>query len=265
MLGAHEEGALDSFPYAFKDLENRLGSARGDCLGLDFERYIIPAINIAREIGKLQFVGTAWDDPASLTTAQWSVLLCSVDQINMQGEQTRVFQRLHDFDPSRPIVLLATDAMKNKGAAVMFSVEGVELDFCLHDFDEQLSINFKETDMGRRGVLWAAQKFPNSDIRLAVDNTTASVGLTRAIFTADDKLQLDLDAMGLQLKHHKCTLTVVQVAGVVIAADERPRGAVSDRSKMKTCADLLSAARTYHWFRELRKRRFRDENPERQH
>jgi hypothetical protein len=215
---------------------------------------IIRVIAIAREVGKLQLVGAAWDEPASLTALEWTLLLSSVDTINAQGEQTRFFQNLYDFDSTRPIVLMATDAMKNKGAAVMFSVQGEELDFCLHDFDEKLSINFKETDMGRRGVLWAAQKFPNSDIRLAVDNTTASVGLTRAVFTADDELQLDLDAMGLELKHHKCTLTVVQVAGVVMAADERSRGSTSDKPKMKICAEFLMQARTRHWFSSLRKR-----------
>ena len=215
---------------------------------------ILPAVEIARLIGKAQLISSQWDETAVLSEDDWNTLINAVDVINNQGEQVRIFKR-HLRDKVRPTILLASDAMKNKGAVVLISPEGQELAFFTYDFDESLSINYKETDIGRRAVLWALRKFPGSDIRLAVDNTTAAVGLSKTIFTADADLQTKLDEMSVVTKEADSTLTVVQVQGVVMAADERSRGSVSRTSKMKICADFLLAARTMDWFQALRKRK----------
>ena len=157
-------------------------------------------------------------------------------------------------DKVRPMILLASDAMKTNGAFLWLSPQGAELDFGTHKFESTLSINFKETDMGRRALLWAIRRFPVCDIRLAVDNTTAFVGLTRLIFISDDDLQNAIDEMSAEAKAADCTLAIVQVAGLVMAADERSRGRISDPQKGKICADFLLQARTLSWFVQLRKR-----------
>jgi len=149
--------------------------------------------------------------------------------------------------------------MKSKGASILLGTEGEERHFVTHDYEDSLSINYKETDIARRAVLWAVQNFPGADIRVAVDNTSACVALTRTVYTANASLQRDLDEMMHRVAIADSTLTVVQVAGLVMAADERSRGKSSDSNKIKTCAKFLLEARTMHWFAQLRKRKHGDQ------
>ena len=163
--------------------------------------------------------------------------------------------RVFDVDcTQKPIVLLATDAMKIRGAALIFLENGSEVDNMEIAYSELLHINFKETDTAREGVLWTARKYPNHEIRLAVDNTVAAVAMTRKVYNADDEEQWLLDAMTDFLKEQNCSLLTVQVAGTDQAADERSRRMTSDPDKIRFCAQLLMAARTTNWFFDLRKR-----------
>jgi hypothetical protein len=212
-------------------------------------------LDIAQVIGKQVTRQEMWDEPADLTPSQWKTLEVAVDAINLQGEQTRIFLQSHDGITRRKI-LVASDAMKDNGAAIIMSESGTEMAVMRHAYDEQLHINWKETDIARRAVCWICSKYQNCEIRLAVDNTTACVGLSRIIFVSDPQLQRDLDDMTSDMKEQNNTLLIVQVPGVVMAADERSRGQSSDVRKMKICVDFLLQARDSHWFTNLKKNIF---------
>ncbi len=109
---------------------------------------------------------------------------------------------------------------------IVIAATGIEIDFILHDFGVESAkhINFKETDMARRAVEWCAEKFQDAEIRLAVDNSTAKMGLTRFVFTADAELECKLERTEQHLLANQCSLMVVQVRGLDEAADERSRG-----------------------------------------
>ncbi len=196
----------------------------------------------------------SWDDlaPVSKISADdWELLQSKLKDIQNQGIQER-FLYMPDAQPRKQI-LLASDAMKNNGAVVFFDASGKEIDITVKKYSAELSINFKETDIARTGVVKYATRFPGSEIRLCVDNTTALVAMKRRIFSADEEQQEKLDEMTNLLQNTNTVLLVCQVAGLHMAADERSRGLVSSREKMILCAKFLEEIRTTHWFLNLRK------------
>lgn len=204
---------------------------------------------ITQKIGALLLERNQWDNPATLRVEEWSLLKEQINEIVAQGFLARV---VPDVPVSSQVILLATDAMKIKGAAVRFSADGIELDHLEWDLDELLHINHKETDTARLGVDWVATEFPNSEIRLAVDNTTAAVALSKFVFTSDKELQTKLEETEQTLVTQHCYLIVVQVPGIDQGADERSRGNVSAPDRLRRCGKYLLEFRSNDWFRNLR-------------
>ena len=171
-------------------------------------------------------------------------------------------------------IYLASDAMNTAGAGIHISASGTEEGYFVVDYDnavaapnrrgdpiseynEHTHINVKETDVGRRTALWGATCFPGFELRLAVDNTSAKVGLTRLICIADANEEKLLEEMDAFLRKQLCTLVVVQVPGIHQAADARSRGQPSSPLLMSRSKKYLEEARTDEWFRSLRKQQRR--------
>jgi hypothetical protein len=253
----HWQSTLD-LPATWRSAATILGIIIWDwTVGGGSRSSIGPFLSISRTIGS-EFgedrQKEGWDHIAPsdrISADEWSLLRSKLQEIQLQGTKERTLH-LPDSKP-RKRILLASDAMKDNGAVVHFDASGNEIDVTEKRYDTKLSINFKETDIARTAVVKFARRFPGSEIRLCVDNTTALVAMKRRIFTADAELQEKLDDMTEILHETDTVLLVCQVAGLHMAADERSRGLASSKEKMIICAKFLDNIRTVHWFLNLRK------------
>jgi len=219
-----------------------------------------PYLDIARYVGKVtndhdEHEPEEWDAPASLSDNSWSLLLGAVQKIVTQDEQVRHLPRRPEG--VLPIVFVASDAMKARGAVVFMEPDGGENGFALVQYDESLSINIKETQTAITAIAMAALSFPGSEIRIAVDNTAAWVAIDTGIYVTDAETQLELDELQLLLQLTGCTCQVTQVPGAHMAADERSRNLVTVRDKVLLCCQALAEVRDLKWYEKLSQRAVR--------
>lgn len=221
------------------------------------------ALKIARRIG-LQSTNSDtpfdWDNcevaSVKISGDEWDYLARTVRSAMTRRLTPRMVDSLREVGKNRPVILMASDAMKDAGAFIMMSPEGAELAHQRVKYSEQLNINYKETDIARLAVLFAARRQPGSEIRIAVDNSTAFVALKRRVFVADEEEQRLLDEMTASLRQHDCYLIPVQVPGIHQAADDRSRGEhYSVPERIRACVEYLLGARVENWFISLNKRR----------
>ena len=221
---------------------------------------ILPTLEIATRIGMSCESNRDWDCLAQLSPMEWDALILAFQTIAADNSwKHRTFpQEIQSRNIHDNLTLATSDAMKLRGAGVIFSLAGKEINFAIFTWSNEeypKSINWKETSSGIRTINWILDTYPHvREILIGVDNTTAWIALTKWVFTTNPITQLELDTLCSRLQRLGVSLFVHQIPGTTIVADDRSRGAISIPSKMLACAKLLLTPRDGAWWQIIKRR-----------